>query len=174
MPITLVVEDGTGLSTANSYASAAQCDAYHAGHLYSDQWDAATVLRNPALVMATRLIDSEFRFHGRKASSTQALQWPRCGCLDPDAPEIGGEVSSSIVPPAVVTATCEMARLLIFSDRTGTPAGEGLKYYFDGATQTGYDKSDRRPVLSVVVQNMLSKFGCLITSRCQVVPLVRA
>ena len=38
MSITLVKEDGTGLANANAYASAADGDAYHAGHLYATAW----------------------------------------------------------------------------------------------------------------------------------------
>ena len=35
MPLVLVKEDGSGLTAANSYASVADGDAYHLGHLYA-------------------------------------------------------------------------------------------------------------------------------------------
>ena len=47
MSIALVKEDGTGLVNANSYASAADCDAYHAGHLYATAWTGATDDQRP-------------------------------------------------------------------------------------------------------------------------------
>ena len=51
------------------------------------------------------------------------------------------------VPKAVVQATCELSRELILADRTVAPPGEGLKYQNVSGTQTGYDKSDTRPVI---------------------------
>jgi hypothetical protein len=67
-----------------------------------------------------------------------------------------------------------MARELIVADRTASPAGEGLKYQNVGTTQTGYDKSDTRPVISRVVQAMLSKYGTLLNRKGGVVRLVRS
>src|SRR4051794_30501030 len=85
MALTLVQEDGTGKVDANTYALVAGGDAYHEGHLYATAWTAAiTADKEIALVMATRLIDAEFKFNGFKRFNTQALQWPRERCLDPD------------------------------------------------------------------------------------------
>src|ERR1051325_7676885 len=127
MPLTLIVEDGTGKADANAYASAADCDAYHDGHLYAAAWTAATAEnKDKALVMATRLIDAECQFDGARAKETQALQWPREDCPDPDA--AGESVPGNVVPKAVAAATCEMARELLIADRTAAPPGEGLKY----------------------------------------------
>ena len=38
MALTLIKETGAGLVDANSYASAADGDAYHDGHLYATAW----------------------------------------------------------------------------------------------------------------------------------------
>jgi hypothetical protein len=137
MPLTLIKEDGTGKADANAYANAADGDAYHAGHLYATAWTAATTgLKEAALVMATRLIDAYIDFGGKKATSGQALQWPRAGCVNPDEPRgpvgltwFGGSgcFEGTVVPAVVVAATCEMARELLISDRTRPPLGEGLK-----------------------------------------------
>ena len=60
MSLVLVKEDGTGLVNANSYASAADGDTYHAGHYYGSAWTGATTgNKEIALVMATRLIVPE-------------------------------------------------------------------------------------------------------------------
>jgi hypothetical protein len=53
------------------------------------------------------------------------------------------------------------------------PVGEGLKYQNVGTTQTGYDKTDRRPVLSQVAQVMLAKYGSQISAKSGTVRLVR-
>src|SRR5436190_22394585 len=85
MALVLVKETGAGLNNANSYASAADGDAYHEGHLYASSWTgASTATKEAALVIATRLIDSLFRFRGFRTSDGQALQWPRQYARDDD------------------------------------------------------------------------------------------
>jgi len=183
MSLTLIKEDGTGKPDANAYADVADGDAYHAGHLYASAWTAASADQKAvALVMASRLIDSEYQFNGLRSVDSQALQWPRVNCLDPDKAPIpiltslllvDPFVPFSIVPKALVQATCEMARELLITDRTAAPVGEGLAYQNTGGNQTGYDKSDRRPVISPVAQALLDKFGSLINGKSGAVRLVR-
>ena len=169
--LTLVKEDGTGRSDANAYANAADGDAYHEGHLYATAWTGALLAsKEAALVMATRLIDGQFQFDGVRVNEAQALQWPREDCRDPDGADF---LASDAVPKAVMNATCEMARELLVADRTAAPAGEGLKYQNVGTTQTGYDKSDTRPVISHVAQALLAKYGSLLKSKSGAVRLVR-
>ena len=171
MALTLVKEDGTGKADANAYADVADGDAYHDGHLYASAWSGASAGdKAAALVMATRLIDAEYQFNGVRANDDQALQWPREGCRDADGED---ELGSDAVPRVVADATCEMARELLIADRTAAPAGEGLKYANVGTTQTGYDKTDRRPVISQVAQSMLAKFGSLVGGKSGAVRLVR-
>lgn len=171
MALTLIKEDGTGKADANSYANVADGDAYHDGHLYATACTAATQTnKEKALAFATRLVDAEFRFKGVKANSTQALQWPRAECRDPDGADY---LASDTVPNAVVQATCEMARALLVKDRTAAYAGEGLKYQNVGSTQAGYDKTDVPPVITRVVQAMLAKLGALLKAKSGAVNLVR-
>ena len=202
MAITLIKEDGTGKADANSYASVADGDAYHEGHLYATAWRGATEDQKvAALVMATRLIELEFQFNGVRTLSGQALQWPRMDCREPDGttaqfvagglnlvvpqfiiPGSAGKivvmdglmiVPGNVVPKAVVEAACELARELVIADRTAAPPGEGLKYYNDAGKQTGYDKSDTRPIIPAVVQALLSKYGSLVNAKSGAVQLVR-
>jgi hypothetical protein len=183
MSLTLIKEDGTGKADANAYADLADGNAYHDGHLYATAWTGATDdQKSAALVMASRLIDSEYQFNGLRSQSLQALQWPRVNCPDPDKAPIpiltslllvDPFVPFSIVPKQVVQATCEMARELLIADRTAAPVGEGLSYQNIGGNQTGYDKSDRRPVITPVAQALLDKFGSLIAGRSGAVRLLR-
>lgn len=170
--MTLVKEDGTGKADANSYASAADGDAYFEGHLYATAWTAATTAnKEKALVFATRLIDSQVQFNGSRLKTDQALQWPREDCPDPDS---GGEsVESDLVPKMVRDATCEQARELLIQDRTAAPPGEGIIATWTDVSGTKYDKRDTRPIISRVAQAMLSKFGALVKSRSGTVNLVR-
>jgi hypothetical protein len=176
MALTLKKEDGSGFSDSNSYASVADGDAYHDGHLYASAWTGAGVQNQAAaLVMASRVIDAQVQFRGIRAVGGQALQWPRAGCRDADAnPDVGwGFVPVDEVPKAIVEATCELARELLVVDRTGARAGEGLKYSNVGTTQTGYDPKDRRPILPELVQSMLGKFGSVVSGGSGSVRLVR-
>ena len=183
MSLTLIKEDGTGKTDANAYADLTDGNAYHDGHLYASAWTAATDAQKAvALVMASRLIDAEFQFNGTRTNAVQSLQWPRARCPEPDAIHVPLQVLLPIpsdfvrydsVPKAVVQATCEMARELLIVDRTAAPAGEGLKYYNNAAVQTGYDKNDKRPVLSQVAQVMLTKYGSQISAHGGVVRLQR-
>ena len=184
MALTLIKEDGTGKVDANSYASVADGDAYFEGHLYATAWTAATSgTKAAALVMATRLVDSQFQFNGYRAHETQALQWPRERCPDPDrnavtsslqSPVLSSFVPNDEVPKSVSEAVCEMARELLIVDRTAAPPGEGISSTqtstasHDSAggsssqSSTTYSKEDTRPIVSRVAQAMLAKYGALI------------
>jgi hypothetical protein len=183
MALTLIKEDGSGRADANAYAEVADGDAYHAGHLYATAWTGASADQKVvALVMASRLIDAEFQFNGTRTTANQALQWPRAMCPEPDNVHVPISVLLPIpydyvqydkVPKAVVQATCEMARELLIADRTTAPVGEGLSYQNIGGNQTGYDKTDKRPVLSQVAQVMLAKYGSQISAKSGAVRLMR-
>ena len=195
MALLLVREDGTGRTDANSYATVADADSYFDAHLYASAWTAATPdTKAAALVMATRLVDSQYQFNGFRAHDAQALQWPRERCPDPDrnlvtattlSPVLTNFVPSTQVPKAVGWAVCEMARELLISDRTAAPPGEGIdseatsSHTKTSSTDTSessttkYSKSDTRPIISRVAQAMLSKYGAPIAGGSGAVQLVR-
>ena len=184
MPLVLIKEDGSGKPDANSYAAAADGDAYHDGHLYATAWTVATTgNKEKALVMATRLIDAQFQFHGFKRVTSQALQWPRRLCPDPD--NIDGVIAGLLllrgpfldetkVPAVAVNAACEMARELLKADRTDDPDGEGLRSFrIEGALKLEFDAKDRQPPVTRIVQTMLGKFGEYLSEQTGVAKLVR-
>ena len=177
MALTLIKEDGTGKADANTYANVADGDTYFDGHLYASAWTVATTgNKEKALVMATRLIDAERQFNGVKSTATQALQWPRAECLDPDGASESGAVAvlpSDTVPPAVMKATCELAKELLLQDRTTAPPGEGISATWTDTTGTKYSKTDKRAVLSYLVQSLLARFSVSVRRGNPVVRLVR-
>ena len=196
MALTLVKEDGSGMGGANSYADVADGDMYHEAHLYASAWTGATEQRKEAaLMMATRLIDSQFQFNGSRTNASQALQWPRAECPDPDKGLVRVSALVSIgsnfvpynsVPAAVVQATCEMGRELLVADRTAAPAGEGIlsehtsEYARDAtgvssssSATTMYSKNDTRRIISHVAEAMLAKFGALVSGGSGEVRLMR-
>jgi hypothetical protein len=173
--MTLIKEDGSRVAGANSYATVADADAYHAGHVYASAWTAASREQNAAaLVMATRVIDSQFQFRGRKVSDDQALQWPRQDCPDPDSPEVNGTVDEDVVPQTVVDATCELARLLLAQDLTADPSDPGLKSVrLEGTLRVDWDVRRRVAQIPAYVRTMLMRFGEYLGPRAAVVRLTR-
>lgn len=176
MSLTLIAEDGSGVANANSYATVAQADAYHDGHLYASAWTAAvTATKEKALVMATRLIDAGVMWKGYKTNAGQALQWPRGIAKDDNlygypyagftGSESGGYFANDAIPKELVDAVSEQARLLISKDRTAEPDGRGIKRFdLKDVVAVEYDKGDRLPALADSVAAFLFNLGTVIKS----------
>ena len=73
-----VVEDGTGLTNANAYATLSYVNTYHSDR-GNTKWAATDGLKEAAVVRATDYVDQRFGnlFRGSKGSDAQALEWPR-------------------------------------------------------------------------------------------------
>jgi hypothetical protein len=107
MPLTpadLVVEDGTGLANANSYASLTFANDYHRLRDNVIWINAADHHKVGALIRATDYVDRRWRFVGSLFNATQALAWPRLEAFDAD-----GNDQSEKVPGVVQEATAEYA-----------------------------------------------------------------
>lgn len=105
----LVVEDGGGLSNADSYVSLADALAYHAARGNADWAGAASdTVREQALRRATAWLDVTFaaRFPGYRVNGRdQALEWPRTAAYDGG----GYLIDNDAVPKEVKFATYEAA-----------------------------------------------------------------
>lgn len=186
MAATIVKETGAVVPGANAYADLDDATAYAEARPYGESnWLAAsTDQKNRCLIMATLMIDNLFTFTGYRASASQSLQWPRTLAPDPDSGyntlAIGGTRSqyfgTNIVPPVLVQATCELAMQLAISDHTGDPSNTGIKevevaeairVVFDSTTEAG-------AMITLLVQNMLSRLGTYRNSRGGNVKLTRA
>lgn len=92
----LIVEDGTGLSEADSYISVADADNYVSSMVGDAGWAGATEAeKERALRRATQYVDARYRYKNSKLSPDQALEWPRVGFPWP--------------VKRVLDATCELA-----------------------------------------------------------------
>lgn len=110
----MALETTPGASDADSYASVAEADAYHASRLWTEAWtDAETTTKEAALKDAARLLDSVFIWTGAAVDAVQALTWPRSGMLTRN----GFPIATDVIPPELKNAQSELARLLIVSDR---------------------------------------------------------
>lgn len=117
---TFVVEDGSGLTTSNSYCSTTAADTYHAAQGNPSDWsDADLLTKQDALRRATESLDLAFgaRWNGFRSTSEQALDWPRAWCID----SAGNDISSDTIPTRLAVATARAA-LLIVQGYTIVPA----------------------------------------------------
>lgn len=110
----LIVEDGTGLTNAESYITVEEFKAYAVAHglVYTDKTDEQI---ESALRRGTAYIDGKYMaqnscgrwesmFSGQKLRGrAQALQWPRSGAIDSD----GQQIPSNEVPRELKSATAE-------------------------------------------------------------------
>lgn len=118
----LIVEDGTGLADAESFASVAEATEYHAAR-GNAAWAAlaSDTLREQLLRKATDYMEAIYRtqWAGTRTKATQALSWPRYDVPLPDVLALGDVqqfVEWTIVPKPVKNACAELALRAITAD----------------------------------------------------------
>ena len=124
----LIVEDGTGLSTAESYVSVTEATTFHAARGVADAlWaDLDTDVKEAALRKACDYMVQTYRgrWKGFMKSQTQALDWPRYYVF-PD-PAFVYALASDSVPVLVKNACCALAlkatTTVLLDDITATGA----------------------------------------------------
>jgi len=102
----LIVENGTGLSTAESYISVANASARMSA-LGNDTWATITNAQmEEALRRATVHMKQAYRsrWSGMRLNSTQALDWPRVSVVVD-----GYSVASDSVPADIANACADLA-----------------------------------------------------------------
>lgn len=123
MPAALVATAGS--ASANTYVLQADATTYFGNQLNVSAWTAAaTGVKDQALLTATAILD-RVKWAGTKASSTQALAFPRTNCptreYDAGADVVASDFvdeanlyySDSAIPDPIVRATCELALVLL-------------------------------------------------------------
>lgn len=115
----LIVEDGSGLANADAYADRVAVLAYWAARADSVFANAASdAIRDAAIRRATQFIDIQWgdRFKGSREFEGQGLQWPRLGVYTAEGWDVDG------VPPQIITATAELAKLALGAPLAGAGA----------------------------------------------------
>lgn len=139
----LIVEDGTGLEDADSYAALADADTFHAERENAD-WAAATIaVREAALRRATDYLDSGYDFIGERASTTQALEFPRY--------DDGFDGVPSRVKKACMILALQAISGPLMSAQTAAVLMERKKLDGVGETETQYSEKRVRPYPEVDV-----------------------
>lgn len=103
----LIVEDGTGLPTANGNVSRAAADAYFKDRGNTTWSGVGGSTKDGAIIEATQFLDASYKWRGSKISREQGVDWPRVGVVDDE----GFERASNSVPKEIEQATYELAVL---------------------------------------------------------------
>lgn len=151
----LVLNATAGDPDANSYATAAEGDTYHEGHLYASTWTGATTAtKEAALVMATRILEERYTWYGSPTESTQALGFPRSGLLDIHQWDA---LDEDTIPDRLKWATAELARQLMDGDRTTDSQIEtqGVTSMSAGPVSFSFKNEVKAKVVPDAVRNMI-------------------
>ena len=161
-------------SSANSYVTVVEADAYFDTRLHTDNWDAEvsdSTNKVKALQQATRILDSYVKWLGWKSDEDQALAWPRWGichdgreyfeCMDWVLRKDGiYSVDADTIPQAVKDAQCELALYLLGTDAQAVADTAGFKSIsVAGAISLVVDKIDRTRQIPGFVWHIVSHLG---------------
>jgi len=109
--MTLIVEDGTRKPDAEAYCSVAFADAWHLSRGMTTWATMSEAEKEAAIRRATHFMLQAYRlrWHGWRATSTQALDWPRVDVPIADGPAENGLYDDDVVPIEVQQANAELA-----------------------------------------------------------------
>lgn len=110
--INLVIEDGTGLTTSNSYVSLSYADQYAINRNYSGWVTQSDYVKSAAIIKAMDYVDNIFNWKGTRLYKNQSLNFPRKNIVDDDGFDYSGEI-----PERLKKAVCEAA-FLVYSQYT--------------------------------------------------------
>lgn len=110
MPSALILEDGTGISGADTYSVSADIDTYAGLSPIGASWLSLTqALKDDCARQAARYEDAVYaspaRLTGRRQLPTQGLAWPRAYAFDRDSVPI----DQNFIPPQWIVAQIELA-----------------------------------------------------------------
>lgn len=100
-----------GHANANSYVDVAYADEFFQNSINNGSWPTVLLIKEAALIEATRIIDSQFDWNGDILVGDQSLRWPRKLAYDID----GRLIASDVVPKILKDAVCNFAYFLVQS-----------------------------------------------------------
>lgn len=109
----IMVENGTGIVTANAYASVEEVDNILSVNIHS-KWSLITDedTKGNLIIWASRIIDERVRWHGHKTHPTSGLAWPRIRVRDKE----NILIDDNVVPKPVKIAVAILADQLLVSN----------------------------------------------------------
>jgi hypothetical protein len=153
----LIVEDGTGLSTANAYVSVDDCAAYctDRGLAFGAS---PTVTGEQAIIRASTAIDAIYRdrFPGNKRKGrAQAMEWPRSSAFD-NSSEL---IADDEIPIEIIQAVCEAAIRELAEPGSMMPdleRGGGVRRLKAGSVEIEYGANALNQTTFTAIGNLLS------------------
>ena len=153
--MSLIVEDGSIVTGAESYITVAEASTYHSNR-GNAAWAALTsdAVREQCLRRATDYMEQVFRsrWQGCRVGETQSLSWPRY-----DVTVEGYDIDSDVVPTAVKNACAELALKAataeLLADQSQAVLSEKV-----GEIEVTYDKSSPQRVRYPAIEAILSPY----------------
>ena len=153
--MTLIVEDGSIVTGAESYISVSDASNYHTVR-GNTAWAALTTdaLREAALRRATDYMRQAYRsrWQGYKVNEDQALDWPRY-----DVVVEGYAIDSDIVPTEIKNACAELA-LKASAAELNPDLTQGVLSEQVGSIQVTYDKASPQFTRYRAIDALLSPY----------------
>lgn len=118
--MSLIVEDGTGKSDADSYDTVANASVYHAAYGNTEWADAAEAAQEIAMRQAFRYQNVSYDWEAVKTTSTQSGAWPRTGATDAS----GYLIAPDAIPNQVKQAQYELALKALSESLLSDVSGE--------------------------------------------------
>jgi hypothetical protein len=158
--MTLIVENGTIVSGAESYTSVTYADLYHSNR-GNTAWAALqTAAKEAALRKATDYMLQKYReqWQGYRVSELQSLDWPRQYVyIDRGNQIVSYLISETVVPAEVQNACCELALKSVsgelFADQTQTVVSKSV-----GPISVTYDKNSLQSIQYKAIDAMLQPY----------------
>jgi len=158
--MSLITEDGTGLSTAESYISVADADTYFSNRGNTTWAALTTAQKEQALRKATDFMLQRYSAYwdGYRYTSTQALDWPRENVyIRPIRVANQSYVDTDIVPVEVQRACAELAlRSTTYTDGLFPDVSDLVTEETIGPITTKYDSRSPDTPLYKSIDAMLS------------------
>jgi len=178
----LVLEDGSGIATANSYVTAAEiATIIEVNPTSTAAWTAlAAQEQDDYAIWASNWLDDYMDWKGDKTVKTSGLRWPRCGVYDRD----GCLIDQNTIPDQLKQAVAATAIWLI-NNQAAASGGqssnlpEGIKRvkadvveveFFDTGSADSQSGSD---LLPINIRFLLRALGNPIVGKRRFVPAVR-
>jgi hypothetical protein len=163
----MALDTTVGGAEAESYASVAEADAYHAGR-GNAAWAALDgAAKEVALRLATDYLEGAYAlaWSGGRASVTQRLSWPRVGAYaafnvgtyDPGFMPEAITILDTVIPPAVRDA-CSLLALKSRSGALAPDLSRAIARQKIGPIETEYDDYSPQTKRYLAVDRMLAPY----------------
>lgn len=155
--MTMIVEDGSIVAGANSYATVEFADEYNTARGHDEWLPLSNAKKESALICATDYIESIYgrRFEGYKVSTTQSLSFPRTFVYEESSNYV---VPSNVVPLFILRSTVYLALISSKGKDLLEPQGARVTSEKVGDIEVKYDTKQTAITRYPFVDAMLEEY----------------